>query len=526
MNTEMEWAQSGRDALLSELQEMLEHERWDDIAILLDDYFFALSLAAPDAVLDLWSRAPRDWVHEHPRYLMAREISRNAWRSSAATERRLERTFADWVAGQDAPAARDVLGVKTAAIRRSLVYGRLDQALKIVDEAQELIRTAQEHDGFDDVLGSVLLRLGLARLLAGDLDAAIESFSEGWRWSRSTLPHPIAPYLAGHCALAHALAGDFAHAEEWLARSETDISTDPRTMTFHLQKAAVLARPLIDIAHFDRAAAEAYLTQSHHDVDSGELWWIDVHARARIALYWGEADGAVRLIERTLQAYPSLTAPGSLAGMILRANLSDLRQSQGDLDAAEQVLDAIDATAAHPSVVTSRARILMKKGQTEDALALIDRAARGRRRGSSIPSRWQVLRANAAQLMHAPNRPDAIRVAADRIASTRAYDAADEALPRVHDAIAERTRLPPGLRERYPSSRGAAPDGGPASAERANLTQRELQILELLRTHTAVRDLAAAMFISANTAKSHLRNLYRKLGATGRDDALRRADEL
>lgn len=522
----MEWSESGRDALLSELHEMLEHERWDDIAILLDDYFFALMLAAPDAVADLWARAPREWVDEHPRYLMARELSRSVWRSSALTERRIERTFAEWVANQDAPATRDVIGVKTSAIRRSLVFGRLDQAVRVTDEVQDAIRTAHDHDGFDDMLGSVLLRLGLARLLAGDLDRAVESFSEGWRWARSTLPHPIAPYLAGHCALAHALAGDFAHAEEWLKRSEVEIATDPGTMAFTLQKAAVLARPLIDIARLDKTAAEEHLAQGHHDVDSGELWWVDIHARTRIALYWGQADGAVRLIERHLHAYPSLTAPGSLAGMMLRATLSDLRQSQGDLDAAEQVLGSVDPAEAHPSMVTSSARILMNRGRAEDALALIDRAARGRRRGASNPSRWEVLRANAAQLMHAPNRPEAIRVAAERIASTRAYDAADEAYPLVHAAIAARTRLPSGRHERYPSSREAEKRGELPPATRANLTQRELQILELLRTHTAVRDLAAAMFISANTAKSHLRNLYRKLGATGRDDALRRADEL
>ncbi len=515
----MEWSRSGRDALLGDLRSFLDHERWDDIAILLDDYFFALSFAAPEAVFEVWERAPREWLQEHPRYLMARELTRKAWRSSALTEYRIERIFADWVASQEHPMARDVLGVKTAEIRRLLAFGRIEEALGAVAEVQELIRTTRDHDGFDDVLGSVLMRMGLTFVAGGELERAVEAFSEGWRWSRSTLPHPIAPYLAGHCALAHALAGDFAHAEEWLARSVEDASEDPRTMAFHLQKAATLSRTLIAVARLDRAEAEASLAEHADRIDVGDLWWGDAHVRARIDLYWGDGTRSARLIERALAAYPSATAPASLPGMLLRAALSDILQHRGDLDRAGDVLEHVEIVDAHASAVTAQARLLMHRKRAGDALSLLDRASARRRTPAVVPARWLVIRANAAHLLERPSVVEVVRLAADRIASTGAHDAVHEAMPEVRAAIDERMpSAEAAVAEAAADDDAAAPPEGAIA-----LTRRERQMLELMRTHASVRDLAGALFISANTAKSHLRNLYRKLGATGREDALRRA---
>lgn len=504
----MDWLKDGHEYLLTDLREHLDSESWDDVGAILDDYFHALSLTAPDAVHEVWSRIPRAWLREHPRRLLASAMTRAASKPFSLIEERTERLFAEWVEAQESPATRDLLSVKAAAIRRNLVSGRFDRAIECADQAQEVLRCAPDHDGFDDILGSVLLSIGLARLLSGDVARAIESFSEGWRWS-STVSHPIAPYLAGHCALSHALAGDFAHAEKWLARSRTAPTTNVRNPAVRLQDARMFAEALIGVGRLDRHAAEG--SALGHGIETSELGWVGTHVRARTALYWGDGARAAREIESELHAYPSLTGTGSLAGMILRADLSDIRQSQGDLEAAAAALTAVDSPRAHPAVVSSKARILMVQGRARDAVSLLDSAARRRRSAMTTPARWEILRANAAHLTRSGDRDDAVRIAAERIEHTRAYDAAQDALPAVHEAIAARTRLPA-----KPSKRLAQPPN-------AALTPREEQILQLLRTHDSVRSLAEAMFISSNTAKSHLRNLYRKLGASSRLDALRRA---
>lgn len=57
------------------------------------------------------------------------------------------------------------------------------------------------------------------------------------------------------------------------------------------------------------------------------------------------------------------------------------------------------------------------------------------------------------------------------------------------------------------------------------LTDRELTILRLLPAPAPQRELASALFVTPNTLRTHLRAIYRKLGAESRDDAVIRARE-
>jgi LuxR family maltose regulon positive regulatory protein len=55
------------------------------------------------------------------------------------------------------------------------------------------------------------------------------------------------------------------------------------------------------------------------------------------------------------------------------------------------------------------------------------------------------------------------------------------------------------------------------------LTGSETRVLRYLPTHLGTREIAAELFISANTVRTHLRHLYRKLGAHSRQEAVQRA---
>jgi ATP/maltotriose-dependent transcriptional regulator MalT len=58
------------------------------------------------------------------------------------------------------------------------------------------------------------------------------------------------------------------------------------------------------------------------------------------------------------------------------------------------------------------------------------------------------------------------------------------------------------------------------------LTKRELDILRRLSTGLPITQIAASLHISNNTIKTHLKNVYRKMGVASREEAVARGQEL
>ncbi len=52
------------------------------------------------------------------------------------------------------------------------------------------------------------------------------------------------------------------------------------------------------------------------------------------------------------------------------------------------------------------------------------------------------------------------------------------------------------------------------------LSERERQVLQHLQSHRTQRQIARLMFVSTNTVKTHVKAIYRKTGATSRDEAV------
>jgi DNA-binding NarL/FixJ family response regulator len=63
-------------------------------------------------------------------------------------------------------------------------------------------------------------------------------------------------------------------------------------------------------------------------------------------------------------------------------------------------------------------------------------------------------------------------------------------------------------------------------SSRPTLTAREREVLDLLAQGLSIGDLARRLFVSESTAKSHISNLYEKLGAANRAQALMAAVRL
>src|SRR6202012_1503099 len=58
------------------------------------------------------------------------------------------------------------------------------------------------------------------------------------------------------------------------------------------------------------------------------------------------------------------------------------------------------------------------------------------------------------------------------------------------------------------------------------LSKNELRVLRYLPTHLSATEIAAELWVSQSTVKTHLRNLYAKLGTHRRAEAVERARAL
>ncbi len=58
------------------------------------------------------------------------------------------------------------------------------------------------------------------------------------------------------------------------------------------------------------------------------------------------------------------------------------------------------------------------------------------------------------------------------------------------------------------------------------LSEREMEVLRLLRSELSGPDIAQQLVVSLNTLRTHTKNIFSKLGVNNRRAAVRRAEEL
>ena len=59
-----------------------------------------------------------------------------------------------------------------------------------------------------------------------------------------------------------------------------------------------------------------------------------------------------------------------------------------------------------------------------------------------------------------------------------------------------------------------------------SLSNREMEVLRHVAALLPTEEIAAVMYVSVNTVKTHLRSILRKLSASRRNEAVRRARSL
>jgi LuxR family maltose regulon positive regulatory protein len=105
-------------------------------------------------------------------------------------------------------------------------------------------------------------------------------------------------------------------------------------------------------------------------------------------------------------------------------------------------------------------------------------------------------------------------------------EGADAALQRARQLISEFVDpgMLPTLLDSTERTLRRAPHGRPSPT--GTLTDRELAILRMLPTRLSQQEIAQELYVSVTTVRTHIQGIYRKLGATSREEAITHAREL
>ncbi|TMM01597.1 MAG: helix-turn-helix transcriptional regulator [Actinobacteria bacterium] len=284
---------------------------------------------------------------------------------------------------------------------------------------------------------------------------------------------------------------------------------------------AALLRALRTFKAGDVGAARLSLAQALGAWPRPTAFWRTVAATvAGITSYWSDD---VPAAEVALQEASELAeADGNrLATVYTLGYLAALRVDRARLEEAEALLDRIDPLLADDPAAAeqfislvahlARARLHERRAETRAAAEHAARALELARRGAGRVELAAALLARAQTLKATGERS----AAADAQAEARATLA---------------SCADPGRLARYAEPSAAAPPAiavaVPVGAPADPLSDRELAVLRLLPGPLSQREIGQELYVSLNTVKTHTRNIYAKLRAANRDEAVGRAREL
>src|SRR5215203_4882132 len=224
-----------------------------------------------------------------------------------------------------------------------------------------------------------------------------------------------------------------------------------------------------------------------------------------------------------------------------------LHAARNDLTAA--VLE-LERTAGVPAVSVSmvreteqiaRARLTVAQGEHEEAVRLLDGLRQSAEAAGRTGELIEILTLEALTLWERSKREQAVGTLtrAFTLAEPEGYlrtfvdegaamgellSATLEARQRGHP---DATRIPASYLAKLLAIH-AQESATPGAGERLSepLSERELEVLALVASGKSNLEIASSLFVSLSTVKTHINNLYRKLGARSRTQAIARARDL
>lgn len=454
------------------------------------------------------------------------------WRSVGSPSRSAALPYFDAAFGAmtDATPLPAVLGLHLhhSAALRSL--GRLGDALAAADRAADLVAP-------DTTLplawrirfgAKAALQRGITLYHLGDYDLAKTEL----RTAAGLAPTNLLRVEQVECYAALAMLeyslGEFEAASGY-ARVAREASGDSGLLESPFGAAALIAELLICVERnrLDDAEALAPLVAAASARSDWEP--LGLYAQAAVTIISETYVGGLDLLRRCLQSYRKWEPPGTIVTVSegLRATLL-LRL--GQIDTAWDILGSLTPTQHHancPARFIAHLRFL--SGDVQGTLAaLADCVAMGdAHSGRTLVDVYLLLAAAHYRL----GNPSVADVTFDRglvVASHNGMRIPFRLVPQdvMRTMLARATERPQtdAVRELFTDiDTTGSTDTDDTTAQ---LSERERDIVRALVRGRTVGEMADELFISVNTVKSHLKSVYRKLGVSSRQAAIKRAREL
>ncbi|WP_164512913.1 helix-turn-helix transcriptional regulator [Leucobacter chromiireducens] len=362
--------------------------------------------------------------------------------------------------------------------------------------------------------GHVSLQRGITEALAGNFSASMRLFTKAYgQGGEPPYLHYAKANAAANAAMITTLEGNTGSALDWINRCNS-VAEVPDWISHLTYVGRDIAQTQLALDRMDTDAAASILTAAHRDSSQVELWPFLLHVSINHSLASGEPVKGYEMLKEAGFARGRVTAIDTVAGHVVFRAYLDVLIAMGEAGIALRLANEL----GHPlrSLVPVARTHLFGENSTEAA-----RVASHALRRAELPLRdmWEATWVHAlaeAALGHfeeAKRSYEIIRKGSPAMMPSLLARAPRDTVERLYDLLGERRP------EVYGSMQHVVP-------ELPKLTSRERQILQLLAEGHLPREIAEKEVTSIHTVRTHIKGIYRKLGVSARDDAIRRAEAL
>jgi LuxR family maltose regulon positive regulatory protein len=180
-------------------------------------------------------------------------------------------------------------------------------------------------------------------------------------------------------------------------------------------------------------------------------------------------------------------------------------------------------------------RVLIKQGRSTEALVLLEHEQQNSSRYGYYRNTWFfILKALAyyqqkdhVAALNSINHALELARSENQVTAFVREGAAMEKLLRLAQSRAIAPAFVSRLLSAFESRRQQKPELAPVSETLIEpLSERELEVLQHLNSYLSTPEIADELIVSANTVRTHIKNIYGKLGVHGRSGAVKQAKEL